>query len=72
MGTTGDGVLSNEGSRAWIHAIGTGRVTHASDGRGEVVTGTLMGYLALGGAFGEEGALGTCTSRTHGFTLRTR
>jgi len=72
LGTTGDGVLSNEATRLWMHAIGTGSVTRASDGRGEVATGTLMGYVALGGANDDEGALGTCSARDHTFTLRTR
>jgi hypothetical protein len=72
LGTTGDGVLSNEATRLWMHAIGTGSVTRASDGRGEVVTGNLMGYIALGRAFEEEGARGTCSARDHTFMLRTR
>lgn len=72
LGTTGDGVLSNEATRMWVHAIGTGPVTRASDGRGEVTSGTLMGYVALGGPDDEEGALGTCTARDHAFSLRIR
>jgi hypothetical protein len=72
LGTTGDGVLSNEATRLWTHSIGMGSVTRASDGRGEVVTGNLMGYVALGGANDGEGALGTCSARDHTFSLRTR
>ena len=72
LGTTGDGVLSNEATRLWMHAIGTGSVTRAIDGRGEVATGTLMGYVALGDATDGEGALGTCSARDHTFMLRTR
>jgi hypothetical protein len=72
LGTTGDGVLSSEGLRFWIHAIGTGPVTARRDGRGEVVTGSLMGYLAVGGANDEEGALGICSALDHTFTLRVR
>lgn len=72
LGTTGDGVLSNEGTRQWLHGIGTGSVTRAADGRGEVVTGRLMGYVALGRANDDEGALGTCSAGDHTFTLRTR
>jgi hypothetical protein len=72
LGTTGDGVLSNEATRMWVHAIGTATVTRAADGRGEVVSGTLMGYVALGGAADEEGARGTCSARDHTFSLRIR
>jgi len=50
LGTTGDRVLSSEGLRVWVRAIGTGPVTAWRDGRGEVATGTLLGYLAIGGA----------------------
>jgi len=42
------------------------------DGRGEVATGTLMGYLAVGGANDEEGALGICSALDHAFMLRVR
>jgi hypothetical protein len=72
MGTTGDGALSNEGTRLWLHAIGSGSVFRGTDGRGEVTSGTLMGYVALGHADDDEGALGTCSARDHSFTLRTR
>jgi hypothetical protein len=72
MGTTGDGVVANEGLRLWMHAIGTGSVTQTSDGHGEVMAGTLMGYLALGSPTDEEGALGTCSAVDHTFTLRVR
>jgi hypothetical protein len=72
FGTTGDGVLANEGLRFWAHAVGSGGATQTSDGRGEVVTGKLLGYLALGGSNDEEGALGACTSPDHAFSLRAR
>lgn len=72
LGTTGDGVLANEALRLWMHAIGTGSLARASDGRGEVLTGTLMGYLALGRPDDDEGALGTCSATDHAFTLRVR
>ncbi len=72
LGTTGDGVLSNEDTRMWMHAIGAGSVTRAADGRGEVVTGTLMGYIALGRSFEDEGARGTCSALDHTFSLRAR
>jgi hypothetical protein len=72
LGTTGDGVLSNEATRMWVHAIGSGTVTRASDGRGEVATGTLIGYIAIGRPDDDEGGLGTCSARDHAFSLRTR
>ena len=72
LGTTEEGVLANEGRRLWIRAIGAGSVLRGADGRGEVLTGTLSGYLALGEANGEEGDLGTCSSASHAFRLRAR
>jgi hypothetical protein len=72
LGTTGDGVLANEAMRLWMHAIGTGSLIRASDGRAEITTGTLMGYLALGRPNNDEGELGTCSARDHTFTLRVR
>jgi hypothetical protein len=72
IGTTGAGALSNETVRLWIHAIAAGSVTRAADGRGEVVSGTLMGYVALGRPDDDEGALGTCNARDHAFALRAR
>ena len=72
FGTTGAGVLSSEGVRLWISSIGAGPVTQASDGRGEIVTGSLGGYLALGREPDEEGSLGTCTALDHTFSLRAR
>lgn len=72
FGTTEDGALANEGVRLWIHAIGSGPVTRAADGRGQVVAGRLAGYVAFGHAGGEEGSLGSCDSVDHSFTLRVR
>jgi len=72
LGTTGDGVLANEALRLWMHAVGNGSLTRASDGRAQLLTGTLMGYVALGRPNDDEGALGTCSARDHTFTLRTR
>jgi hypothetical protein len=72
LGTTEAGVLSDQNMRVWIHAMGTGPVQRASDGRGQILTGTLAGYLALANAAGREGDLGTCTAPDHSFTLRTR
>jgi hypothetical protein len=70
LGTTEEGVMTEEGLRAWVRAIGSGPVFHAADGRGEVLAGTLSGDLALGEADGEEGELGTCSSTDHSFTMR--
>ena len=72
FGTTENGALANEGVRLWIRAIGAGPVTRAADGRGEVVSGRLAGYVAFGHAGGEEGSLGACDSVEHSFTLRVR
>ena len=72
VGTTEEGVVASEGLRVWVHAIASGPVQHASDGRGEIVTGTLSGYLALASNGSDEGSLGTCTATDHAFTLRIR
>jgi hypothetical protein len=70
LGTTGDGALSNEGLRVWIHAVGGGRLSRGLGGRGEVPSGTLMGYVAWGNADDEEGGLGSCSAADHTFSLR--
>jgi hypothetical protein len=70
LGTTGDGVLATEGTRLWIHAIAAGPLQQERTGRGEVVSGVLLGYLALGTADGDEGSLGSCTATDHSFSLR--
>lgn len=68
-----DVVVSEQGQRVWIHAIGAGPVLRsAADGRGEVLTGTLAGYLALASVGGFEGELGTCSAADHALSLRTR
>ena len=72
FGTTEAGVLGNETVRLWIRAIGTGPVTRAADGRGEMTSGRLAGYVAFGHAGGNEGSLGACDSLEHAFTLRAR
>ena len=71
VGTTADGALANESLRLWIRVIASGPVARASDGRGEVRTGTMLGYVAFGGAGGDEGELGSC-SATHTFVLGAR
>ena len=70
--TTEVGVLSNEAVRLWMHAIGSGAVTRAADGRGQVAAGRLLGYVAFGHAGGPEGSLGSCDSIDHSFVLRVR
>ena len=70
LGTTEAGALSNEGTRLWIRVIGNGAVTRGADGRGEVVTGRLAGYVAFGSAQGSEGSQGACDATDHAFTLR--
>jgi hypothetical protein len=72
LGTTQEGVLADEGLRLWLRAIAGGQVQRASDGRGQIVTGTLAGYLALGEVNGQEGSLGTCSATDHAFSLRIR
>lgn len=71
VGTTADGALADESLRLWVRVIGSGPVTRATDGRGEVRTGTMMGYLAFGSAGGDEGDLGSC-SANHTFVLGAR
>jgi hypothetical protein len=72
LGTTGDGVLTNQGQRLWIRAIGTGAVTQKTDGIGEVTAGTLIGYIAVGPATALEAEATACTALDHTFTLKIR
>jgi hypothetical protein len=72
LGTTELGVVSDQGQRVWVRAIGAGPVLRATDGRGQVLTGTLAGYLALAPADGFEGDLGTCNAADHALSLRAR
>jgi hypothetical protein len=72
FGTTEEGALANETVRIWLHAIGTGNVSRAADGRGQITTGRLAGYVAFGHAGGDEGSLGSCDSTSHSFVLRVR
>lgn len=71
LGTTALGAASDQGPRVWVRAIAAGPVLRATDGRGEVLTGTLAGYLALG-ADRVEGDLGTCSAADHALSLRRR
>ena len=72
LGTTGDGVLTNQGQRLWIHSIGNGPVTQKSDGIGEVTAGTLAGYIALGSPTAQESEATACNALDHTFTLKVR
>jgi len=75
LGTRNDqaGVVSEQGQWVWVHAIAAWPVLRAAaDGRGEVLTGTLAGYLALATVGGSEGELGTCSAADHALSLRTR
>ena len=65
--------MSEQGQRVWIHAISAGPVLRSTDGRGQVLTGTLAGYVALAPPVdGFEGDLGTCSAADHVLSLRTR
>ena len=70
--TTGDGVLANEGLRLWVRAIARGDVSSLRGQRGEVTQGTLDGTLSFGGPNDDEGALGSCTSGSHTWSLSAR
>jgi hypothetical protein len=72
LGATDHGVVSEQGQRVWVRAIGAGPVLRATDSRGEMLTGTLAGYLALAPSDGFEGDLGTCNAADHALSLRTR
>lgn len=72
IGTTAEPALANESFRLWLRVIGTAPVVRAADGRGEVRSGTMMGAMSFGTAFGDEGDLGSCTVGTHTFTLVAR
>ena len=70
--TRHDGVLSQEDVQVWVHAIGEGAVTSVPGGRGEVLEGTLVGYIAYSGPGAAEGALGSCTQADTRFRLTAR
>ncbi len=72
VGTRGDGALANEGYRVWVRAILDGTISRATDGRGEVASGTALGYIALAGPNGYEGDSGSCQVPNHSFSLRAR
>lgn len=64
---TADLVPSDQGPKVWLRAIGTGPVTQAAAGRGEVVSGSLRGDLEIGGD-----GYSPCTATDHSFSLRPR
>ena len=74
VGTLNDdglGALSSENLQVWVHAIASGPVFGAPDGRGQIVSGgTLSGFLAIAAPFREVGSMGSCTATDHGFVLR--
>jgi hypothetical protein len=72
LGTTGNGVLTNQGQRFWMNAIGTGAVTQKADGIGEVSAGTLMGYIAVAAATATQNDAVACSTTDHTFTLKVR
>jgi hypothetical protein len=72
LGSSDDILLSEQGQRVWVRAIASGPIVRATDGRGELLTGTLAGYLALATMNGTEGELGSCSAADHALSLRTR
>ena len=72
LGTNEVAAVSDQGQWVWVRAIASGPIVRATDGRGELVTGTLAGYLALAPVGGSEGDLGTCSAADHALSLRTR
>ena len=66
VGIYDDGFSSAEGLPTWVNAIASGKTTQTSDGRGEVVSGTLRGYLEI------EGVMNACTASNHTFSLRAK
>jgi hypothetical protein len=72
LGTTGEGVLTNQGLRFWINAIGTGAVTQTSSGIGQVTAGTLIGYIAVAPATAAQNDAVACSATDHTFTLKVR
>ncbi len=59
------GVPSTGGAEFYLNAIANGAVTQTSDRRGEVLSGTLRGYMEIG-----DDVMPACDSPNHSFTLR--
>jgi len=71
LNDSGLGAISSENMQVWVHAIASGAVFGAPDGRGQIVSGgTLIGYVALALPNGDLGSQGSCTATDHGFVLR--
>lgn len=70
LGSTELGALSKESFQVWLHAVAMGTVTNLDGAPGEVEDGTLMGELEFGKNADDEGGLGTCSSRTHHWSLK--
>lgn len=71
FGTRADGAPTVEGPQVWVRAVGGGDVSRLAGRAGEIVEGTLAGWIALGTA-GAEGSLGSCDARDHAFALEVR
>jgi hypothetical protein len=69
LGTIQTGEMSREAIRLWIRSVVEGPVTTVGQGPGQVMQGTMIGYMAFGRGLNEEGALGSCTSLAHHFSL---
>ncbi len=62
------GVLLSGGAEFYVNAIASGATTQTSDGRGEVLSGTLRGYMEIDESDGV--TTNSCNSPNHSFTLR--
>ena len=56
----------------FFRALGTGTLTRAADGRGEVQDGVMFGDVSVGVEPGDLDSLGNCTADDHHWSLRTR
>lgn len=68
LGTQTD-VPAQGGAFVWLRAVGTGTVSRAGDGRGEVVNGTMMGDLSVTPPVGVPV---DCSASDHRWSLRAR
>lgn len=65
-------VAASRGLYVFFRAIGTGTLTRAADGRGEVTDGVMFGDVSVGVEPGDLDSLGTCTADDHHWSLRAR